>query len=188
MFGNSGSGKSTLSAKIASYLSDARLTKKINFIDVSSSSTAYSDVLRSYSRVLGFSIKDYKNFNFNDNHKSNEEINVFDFSGDISFSIQKINEIKNSFPSFEFCSILTVQSGSNSEMIKGICKKAEEIRPMVAITKLDECWVGAEEFSALALNNARIGIVTGTKVIIDSLIQANEDSLTKYMKENFVDV
>ena len=36
----------------------------------------------------------------------------------------KINEIKNSFPSFEFCSILTVQSGSNSEMIKGICKKA----------------------------------------------------------------
>ena len=188
VFGNSGSGKSTLSAKIASYLSDARLTKKINFIDVSSSSTAYSDVLRSYSRVLGFSIKDYKNFNFNDNHKSNEEINVFDFSGDISFSIQKINEIKNSFPSFEFCSILTVQSGSNSEMIKGICKKAEEIRPMVAITKLDECWVGAEEFSALALNNARIGIVTGTKVIIDSLIQANEDSLTKYMKENFVDV
>ena len=117
-----------------------------------------------------------------------KEINVFDFSGDISFSIQKINEIKNSFPSFEFCSILTVQSGSNSEMIKGICKKAEEIRPMVAITKLDECWVGAEEFSALALNNARIGIVTGTKVIIDSLIQANEDSLTKYMKENFVDV
>ena len=34
----------------------------------------------------------------------------------------------------------------------------------------------------------RIGIVTGTKVLIDSLIQANEDSLTKYMKENFADV
>ena len=69
----------------------------------------------------------------------------------------QINEIKKSFPSFEFCSILTVQSGSNSEMIKGICKKAEEIRPMVAITKLDECWVGAEEFSALAtkLSEAR---------------------------------
>ena len=66
VFGNSGSGKSTLSAKIASYLSDAKLTKKINFIDVSSSSTGYSDVLRSYSRVLGFSIKDYKNFNFSD--------------------------------------------------------------------------------------------------------------------------
>ena len=73
-------------------------------------------------------------------------------------------------------------------MIKGICQKAFEIRPMIAITKLDECWVGAEEFSALALNSARVGIVTGTKVIIDSIIEANEDSLTKYMKENFTDV
>ena len=185
IFGNSGSGKSTLAAKVASFLSDAKLTKKINFVDVSSSSTGNSDILRSYSRVLGFSIKEYKSFNFLENSQENSDINVFDFSGDINYSIQKIREIKNSFPSFEFCSILAIQSGSNSEMIKGICEKASDIRPMVAITKLDECWVGAEEFSALALNNARIGIVTGTKVIIDSIIEANEDSLTKYMKEKF---
>ena len=188
IFGNSGSGKSTLAAKVASFLSDAKLTKKINFVDVSSSSTGHSDILRSYSRVLGFSIKEYKSFNFLENSQENSDINVFDFSGDINYSIQKIREIKNSFPSFEFCSILAIQSGSNSEMIKGICEKTSDIRPMVAITKLDECWVGAEEFSALALNNARIGIVTGTKVIIDSIIEANEDSLTKYMKENFVNV
>ena len=188
IFGNSGSGKSTLAAKIASYLSDAKLTKKINFIDVSCSSTGQSDVLRSYSRVLGLSIRDYKSFDFSDNKKENADLNVFDFSGDINFSIQKINEIKNSFPSFEFCSILTVQSGSNSEMINGICRKVSGIRPMIAITKLDECWVGPEEFSSLALNNARIGMVTGTKVIIDSVIEASEDSLTKYMKENFKDV
>ena len=188
IFGNSGSGKSTLAAKVASFLSDAKLTKRINFVDVSSSSTGNSDILRSYSRVLGFSIKEYKSFNFLENSQENSDINVFDFSGDINYSIQKIREIKNSFPSFEFCSILAIQSGSNSEMIKGICEKASDIRPMVAITKLDECWVGAEEFSALALNNARIGIVTGTKVIIDSIIEANEDSLTKYMKENFINV
>ena len=69
-------------------------------------------------------------------------------------------------------------------MIDGLSNKVSEIRPMIAITKLDECWVGAEEFSSLALNNARIGIVTGTKVLIDSIIEANENSLTKYMKEN----
>ena len=40
------------------------------------------------------------------------------------------------------------------------------------------------KFSSLAQNNARIGIVTGTKVIIDSIIEADENSLTKYMKEN----
>ncbi len=184
IFGNSGSGKSTLSAKIASYLSDKKSSKIINFIDVNNSNTGNSDVLRSYSRVLGFPVKDYNFFNFNDSIENNT-VNIFDFSGDLNFGIQKIREIKNSFPSFNFCSILTVPSGSNSEMINGLTKKVSEIRPMVAVTKLDECWVGAEEFSSLALNNARIGIVTGTKVLIDSIIEANENSLTKYMKENF---
>ncbi len=184
IFGNSGSGKSTLSAKIASYLSDKKSSKIINFIDVNNSNTGNSDVLRSYSRVLGFPVKDYNFFNFNDSVENNT-VNIFDFSGDLNFGIQKIREIKNSFPSFNFCSILTVPSGSNSEMINGLTKKVSEIRPMVAVTKLDECWVGAEEFSSLALNNARIGIVTGTKVLIDSIIEANENSLTKYMKENF---
>ena len=70
-------------------------------------------------------------------------------------------------------------------MIDGLSDKASDIRPMVAVTKLDECWVGAEEFSSLVKNNSRIGIVTGTKVLIDSIIEANENSLTKYMKENF---
>ena len=42
IFGNSGSGKSTLAAKVASFLSDAKLTKRINFVDVSSSSTGNS--------------------------------------------------------------------------------------------------------------------------------------------------
>ena len=70
-------------------------------------------------------------------------------------------------------------------MINNIVSKVSGLKPMVAITKLDECWVGSEEFSALAMNNARIGLVTGTKVLIDSIIPANENSLTKYMKENF---
>jgi len=184
IFGNSGSGKSTLSAKIASFLSDKKSLKNINFIDVTNSNTGSSDILRSYSRVLGFPVKDYNFFNFN-NPVSPDVVNIFDFSGDINFGVQKIKEIKNSFPSFNFCSILTLPSGSNSEMIDGLTNKVSEIRPMIAITKLDECWVGAEEFSSLAINNARIGIVTGTKVLIDSIIEANENSLTKYMKENF---
>ena len=188
ILGNSGSGKSTLAAKLASFLSDAKNTKKINFFEVTNSSTGHSDVLKSYSRVLGFSLNDYKSFDFKNHDSDDEWINIFDFSGELNFSVQKIKEIKNSFPSFDFCSILTIQSGSNSEMIDGITNKVEEIRPMVAITKLDECWVGAEEFSSLAINSARIGLVTGTKVIINSIIEANENALTKYMKDNFENV
>ena len=76
--------------------------------------------------------------------------------------MQKIKEIKNSFR-LSIRSILTLQSGSNSEMIDGLSDKVSDIRPMIAVTKLDECWVGAEEFSSFTKNNSRIGIVTGTK-------------------------
>ena len=42
IFGNSGSGKSTLEIKVASFI-NAKL-KRINFVDVSSSSTGNSDI------------------------------------------------------------------------------------------------------------------------------------------------
>lgn len=185
--GNSGSGKSTLVAKLATYISDVKKIKEINFINVSNSTTNHSELLRGYSRVLGFSMIDFKSFNFNNVIENNEKekVNIFEFSGDISFGLQKINEIRKNYENFDFCTILALQSGSNTEMINGIWSKVSDIKPMIAITKLDECWTGAEELSAIALNKGRIGIVTGTKVIIDSILPTDENSLTKYMKENF---
>ena len=98
-----------INSSVRTYIkkSSNRNTKKINFYDVTNSSTGQSDVLRSYSRVLGFNISDYKSFEFKNYNEESDWINIFDFSGDINFSIQKIKEIKNSFPSFDFCSILT---------------------------------------------------------------------------------
>ncbi len=189
LFGNSGSGKSTLAAKLASYISD-ELKCNINFIEVSNNSTNNSEILRAYSRVLGFKLINYSNFQFskNQNQNQNKNVNIFDFSGDLNFSLSKINHIKNNYKDFDFCSILSIQSGSNAAMINNIWKQVSGVKPMVAITKLDECWTGAEELSALALNKARIGFLTGTKVIIDSILPATENSLTKYMKENFQSV
>ena len=182
IFGLSGSGKSTLVAKLATYISDNN-KKSINFIDVSNNSTSHSEILRNFSRVLGFPMKTFKDVSLSNNNS--ESVNIFDFSGDIDFCLQKIKEIKNNYKEFEFCSILALQSGSNASMIKNVWAKVSDIKPMIAITKLDECWTGAEELSSLAEVRARIGIVTGTKVLIDSILPADEHSLTKYMKENF---
>ena len=37
---------------------------------------------------------DYKSFNFNSTHDDKSVVNVFDFSGDLNFSIQKIRDKK----------------------------------------------------------------------------------------------
>lgn len=187
IIGNSGSGKSTLVAKLGAHISDIKKTKEINFINISNSSTNHSELLRGYSRVLGFRMKDFKSFNFKQSTEQNEKdvVNIFEFSGDVNFGLQRINEIRMNYKNFDFCTILALQSGSNSAMINTIWSKVSDIKPMIALTKLDECWTGAEELSAIALNKGRIGIVTGTKVIIDSILPTDENSLTKYMKENF---
>ena len=65
VMGLSGSGKSTLVAKLGAHISDNKKTKEINFINISNSSTNHSELLRGYSRVLGFRMKDFKSFNFN---------------------------------------------------------------------------------------------------------------------------
>ena len=54
----------------------------------------------------------------------------------------------------------------------------------LALSKLDECEIGPEEFSKLAELNSKIGIITGTNDIVGSLALASENVLTQYLKEN----
>ena len=58
------------------------------------------------------------------------------------------------------------------------------IKPIIALSKLDECEIGPEEFSKLAELNSKIGIITGTNDIVGSLALASENVLTQYLKEN----
>ena len=67
--------------------------QKINFFEVTNS-VGQSDVLKSYDRVLGFNLNDYKTFDFKNYLDNSGWINIFDFSGELNFSIQKIKRLK----------------------------------------------------------------------------------------------
>ena len=49
----------------------------------------------------------------------------------------------------------------------------------------DECNISAATLSHLAIKKGKIGLVSGTKSIVDSLLFTNSNILTKFMKENF---
>ena len=53
-----------------------------------------------------------------------------------------------------------------------------------SLSKLEECEIGPEEFSKLAELNSKIGIITGTNDIVNSLALSSENVLTQYLKEN----
>ena len=63
-------------------------------------------------------------------------------------------------------------------------KAAEKLEPIIALSKLDECEIGPEEFSKLSELDSKIGIITGTNNIVGSLAVSSENIITQYLKEN----
>ena len=82
------------------------------------------------------------------------------------------------------CVILAVPGGSSNRLIEALKNSCEDIEPIIALSKLDECEIGPEEFSKLAELNSKIGIITGTNDIVNSLALSSENVLTQYLKEN----
>ena len=64
-------------------------------------------------------------------------------------------------------------------------RQFEELRPITALTKLDECESTASEFSALYHGHARIGMLSGTKSVVGAIAFASQKILSQYLKENF---
>ena len=55
--------------------------------------------------------------------------------------------------------------------------------PTIALTKLDESHISAEELSIFAELNCKIGILSGSRSIIGSIAFAKSEVLAQYMKD-----
>ena len=63
-------------------------------------------------------------------------------------------------------------------------KSSENLESLIALSKLDECEIGPEEFSKLSELDSKIGIITGTNDLVGSIALSSENVLTQYLKEN----
>ncbi len=59
-----------------------------------------------------------------------------------------------------------------------------ELRPCVALTKLDECDISSIEISEFFLNEMKIYFLTGSKSIMGGLSRCNTEILSQYLLEN----
>ena len=99
-------------------------------------------------------------------------------------SIESIASSKKIFGHKNVCVIMTVPGGSSNKLIGSLNKAAEKLEPILALSKLDECEIGPEEFSKLSELDSKIGIITGTNNIVGSLAVSSENIITQYLKEN----
>jgi flagellar biosynthesis protein FlhF len=81
--------------------------------------------------------------------------------------------------------LLAIPGSTSHSMIRTTIKQFHAIHPLVALTKLDECETKPAEFSALAENNTKIALLSGTKSVIDPAVFASENILLQYLQENF---
>ena len=77
-----------------------------------------------------------------------------------------------------------IQSGINSKSLEKQMSYLDGLSPINVLTKLDEIIVNSYDFSMYHDLNCKLGLLSGTNNIIDSIAFANSLSLAQYMKEN----
>tara|TARA_E500000178_G_scaffold65229_1_gene62281 strand:- start:440 stop:1585 length:1146 start_codon:yes stop_codon:yes gene_type:complete len=185
--GTSGTGKTTMTAKIASAIVDKLGRNNIVLAELCRNSKSASEDLKSFARLLNIPITNQlKNGDLSDTMILNDNSKiVVDLAGDIETGNKIIESLEQRHGDNNICSILCLQSGSSTEMIDNTWKKIKAQRPIIALTKSDECNLSSMAMSKIAELKGKIGLVSGTRSIVDSLLFTNSDILAKYMKENF---
>ena len=186
VIGSSGSGRTTLSAKIAAYFAERSESKNIDEVclaEFDKGEGVISEDLRSYSRLLNLKTSLIKSNQAPTLNESNKKM-IIDVSLDIEESYENIRNSRKLFGNNKIAVILCLPGGSSNKLINTLWSNAKDLNPTIALTKLDECEMGPEEFSNLAENNAKISIITGTDGIVGTVAIASENVMTQYLKEN----
>ena len=185
--GATGTGRTTIVAKIAAMLREQNPNKEIVLASLSDQDGAANHQLQSFGRLLNLpgamlslstQVEDF-------NKMTDYDFMVIDVHSDNTDAIFKIQEIQSQLGDSEVGVILTLPGSTSSKMVKSTISRFEAIKPIIAITKLDECETGPSEFSAMAETGAKIGMLSGTKSVIDAAVFASENILLQYLMENF---
>ena len=184
IIGPSGSGKTTLAAKLAALLADTTKSNSIILSEINNgNSQQISDSLRGYARLLNLKTSIVAK-NKAPEHEFDSQKTIVDVSTNLSESIESIASSKKIFGHKNVCVIMAVPGGSSNKLIDSLHKAVEKLEPIIALSKLDECEIGPEEFSKLSELDSKIGIITGTNNIVGSLAVSSENIITQYLKEN----
>ena len=187
--GPTGSGKTTLCAKISSYILDNLLSAnekhKLSIINFGPKSSDYSDLLN-FGKLLNLNVNSVSSLNdlieYIEENKIKTKLIIDvsqenrNLSGYIDY-LEKISLNKN-------CSnLLTIPASTNKNMINSMMNFYKNSFPTIALTKLDESQISAEELSIFAELNCKIGILSGSRSIIGSIAFAKSEVLAQYMKD-----
>ena len=188
--GLSGVGKTTICAKLASYLLDQSTSShnndNITLINLGKKSPNKTSNLFNFGRVLNlnvYSFSEIENFNKYISENKNETI-IVDISKDFLVDKNFNNYLKITMSDHRKSLLNVIQSGINYKSLEKQMSYLNRLNPISILTKLDEIMVNSYDFSMYHDLNCKLGLLSGTNNIIDSIAFANSLILAQYMKEN----
>ena len=187
--GPSGSGKTTLSAKISSYILDNLLSAnekdKLSILNFGPKSTDHSELLN-FGKLLNLNISSLSSLNELSNYidvNKNKKKLIIDVSQENKNLSGYLDYLEKITLNKKYSNLLAIPASSNKNMINSTMNFYKNTYPTVALTKLDETHIGAEELSIFAELNCKIGILSGSRSIIGSIAFAKSEVLAQYMKD-----
>ena len=185
--GPSGSGRTTLAAKLAASLKDEHSGRVVALAHLASSSAETDNKLKSYARLLNLPFchltHDIPVRQFD--KMADFDIMVVDVTLSSDTALAYLSELKTHLGEQDVQTIMSLQGGSSTSLIRQSVANYAQLQPMIALTKLDECETTPAEFSALAESEAQIALLSGTRSVVGALAHASAAVISQYLKENF---
>ena len=189
--GLTGAGKTTICAKVASYFLDQTTSphnnnNNIALVSLGKTSPNKVSNLFNFGRVLNLNVNSFSEIKELDKYLSEnqDKINIVDISKDFMSDKNFNNYIKIKLSQNRNLLLNVIQSGINSKCLENQMSYLYGLKPVHVLTKLDEIMINSYDFSMYNDLDCKLGLLSGTNDIIDSIAFANSQILAQYMKEN----
>jgi flagellar biosynthesis protein FlhF len=184
IIGLSGVGKSTLVAKMAAYRNVKKSANNLVIASLDKEENNINESLRSFARMLNIPMIKLTAENISETLFAIKEDVIIDVSMDPVESLKIILDFEEFWGVDKIDTILAINGGANQNIIKKQASLFGKVKPSVAITKLDECEISAQEVSQYIISNLKISYLTGSRSIVDDLAISNKEILEQYFIEN----
>ena len=181
--GPAGSGKSSLTAKLAVKRREMSMDASIRLIEIDQPGVTPCDGLKYHGRLLNMQINKITPESAPEEYIDSTAPTITDICINPHEIPAVLDTLEKKLGSENMTVLIALPGGASARLIKQQCALYQSFNPVIALTRLDECETGPEEFSVLAEMGMKIGVFTGTRGLVDSIIFASMPALAQYLED-----
>ena len=182
--GSSGSGKTMLAAKLAAWSRADAPGRPLILGSLSETQSTVPDSLSAFGRLMNLPCQQLPLDGFTASLQETSKKMIVDVSQASQAVLEVLAAARSKLGREKISFLHCLPGGTSAKMIDHQMRQVLRLHPDIALTKLDECETGPQEFSALAENHGKISVLTGTKSVLGAIAFASEAILAQYLNEN----